>query len=354
VRAAVAIGPGQVELRDVPEPVISTPTDVLIRMVVAGVCHSDVDVVNGSLNQSGWPLIPGHEPMGVVSEVGVAVRTVQPGDRVVVNPLLTCGTCPRCLTGEATACERWFAAVDGYGTVGRVRAGAFAELLVVPESNVIPLPSEVPDEVGALLTDAGAVSFHALRRARPRAGDTVAVIGLGGLGRCAVSYLATMPAVRVVAIDRDPEKVNWALMRGAAHGVVADARAPETVRDLTHGHGVDIAIEHSGSAAGATLGFDVLRLRGTLVTTTAGPVNLELPIARLSLGEYTILGAHAALRPDIENALGLVARGVVNLDGIVTHRLNLSQLPEALDALTGDVDLPVGPIGRITINNFSG
>lgn len=353
MRAAVAVERGQLQVLDVPDAVIASPTDVLVRVTVAGVCHSDVDVLEGSLNQGGWPLIPGHEPMGTVVEVGSDVRTVRPGDRVVVNPLLTCRLCPRCLAGEATACERWFAAQNGFGTIGRARPGAFAELLAVPEVNVIPLPDAVPDETGALLTDAGAVTFHALRLARPQAGDTVAVIGLGGLGRCTLAYLNAMPAVRVIAIDRDPAKVAWAVDRGYGEGVVAGSDTVDHLLSLTRGRGVDVAIEHSGSAAGASLGFGVLRLRGTLITTTASPADLVLPLARLSLGEFIIRGAHAALRTEIEMAIDLVARGVVDLGGIVTHRLGLSELPKALDALAGRTNLPGETLGRVVINDFA-
>lgn len=352
--AAVAQGPGRLESRQWPEPELNQGgSDVLLELRAAGICHSDVDVVGGELNQGGWPLVPGHENMGVVIGAGAQASSVRTGDRVIVNPLLTCGRCERCLTGEETACERWFAAVEGFGTIGRARSGGFAQRMVVPERNVIQLPDAVPDVIGALLTDAGAVSFHAIRRVRPQPGDRVAIVGLGGLGRCSLAYLTSLTAVTVIAVDRDPTKVAEAVAHGAHTGIVAGPECRDEMLALTDGRGVDIAIEHTGSAAGARQAFDLLRLRGTLVTTSATAAELSVPLSRLSLGEFTVLGAHAALRSEIETAVRLVAEGRVDMTGIVSHRFALSELPTALAVLRGDTTLTDGPAIRMVIDDFS-
>lgn len=353
MQAAVVDSPGCLKIRDWPDPRLVNEDDVIISVRCAGICHSDVGVVEGHLNQNGRPLVPGHEIMGIVVQIGSGVRSVECGDRVVVNPLLTCGRCPRCRSGEETACESWFAGVGGCGSLGRVRDGGFAERIRVPERNVLCLPDTVTSTTGALLTDAGAVTLHAIRRLRPQAGETIVLVGMGGLGHCSLRYLALVGGLTVIAVDRDPRKAEAAVSAGADHGLVADRYTPDKVRAITGGRGADHAIDHSGSSSGVETAFACVRLRGTVVVTSCGTQRFSIPLSRFSLGEYSIVGAHGATHDELETAIRLAAQGDVGLDDVVTHRLALSDLPHALDLLAGKAEVAGPPPIRMVVDDFT-
>lgn len=353
MRAAVVERPGAISVRDWQDPESPSGDEVMIRIRTAGVCHSDVGVVSGHMKQSGGMVVPGHENMGVVEAVGDRCGDLQPGQRVIINPLLTCGRCPRCLAGEETACEPWFAGTGGCGSLGRARDGGFAEYVVVPARNVIPLPSEVSDSEGAILTDAGAATYHAVRRAAPRPSEIGVVFGLGGLGQCCLRYLKLIRGVHIIAVDTQPGKLELARTSGADAVVnAASDDVPEAVRDLTGGYGADFAMEHSGVPAAVETALVSLRLHGRLVMTGCAAESFSVPMSRFSLGEFSVAGAHAATLGELHEILALVARRVVVFDDLVTHRFPLSRLPDALDILGGTAEAPDGPAIRIVIDQM--
>lgn len=355
MRAAVVEGPGVLTIREWPDPADPTAGDVVIRTRVAGVCHSDVGVVSGHMNQSGAQLVPGHENMGVIEAVGSDVADVQVGQRVIVNPLLTCGRCPRCLAGEETACERWYAADGGCGSVGRARDGGFAEYLVVPSRNVISLPDSVSDAEGAIVTDAAAVTYHAVRRAAPRPAETGLVFGLGGLGQCCLRYLRLIHGLRIIGVDADPAKLEMARLAGA--DAVIDATTedvPAVVRDLTGGRGADFAMEHTGVPDAVETALASLRMHGRVVMTGCSPDTFSVPMSPMSLCELSITGAHGASRGELQEILELVTRGAVSFEDLITHRFSLSRLPEALDILDGRIAAPDRTAVRIVIDQMDG
>ncbi|MGH3657516.1 MAG: zinc-binding dehydrogenase, partial [Micromonosporaceae bacterium] len=224
----------------------------------------------------------------------------------------------------------------------------------VPERNVLLLPDSVSDATGALLTDAGAVSFHTIRRLRPQPGDSIVVVGVGGLGHCTLRYLSLIKGLTVIAVDRDPERLAAATAAGAHYTVVANgADTGERVREITAGRGADYAIDHSASASGVETAFDCVRLRGTVAVTSCDAGTFALPLSRFSLGEYTVVGSHAASRGELETALDLAARGHVRFDDMVTHRLRLSDLPHALDLLAGRTRPTGSPPIRMLITDFA-
>ena len=155
------------------------PSDVLIRVRAAGICHSDVHYRAGVSRVKQLPLTLGHEVAGVVEEVGAQVARFKPGDRVCIHYLVTCGACAFCRAGNEQFCSTG-------EMIGKHRDGGYAEFIAVPERSVVRLPDEIPFEEGAILMCSSATSLHALNKARFRTGETVAVFGAGGLGISAI------------------------------------------------------------------------------------------------------------------------------------------------------------------------
>ncbi|NLE77951.1 MAG: alcohol dehydrogenase catalytic domain-containing protein, partial [Chloroflexi bacterium] len=166
------------ELQDIPRPAVG-PQDVLVRICAAGICHSDVHYRAGTSSVGPLPQTLGHEVAGVVEEVGSQVAAVAPGQRVCLHYMVTCGECAHCRRGQEQFC------LHGQ-MIGKHRDGGYAEYIAMPARSVVPLPPEIPFEQGAIAMCSSATSFHALRKARLQAGETVAVFGVGGLGMSAV------------------------------------------------------------------------------------------------------------------------------------------------------------------------
>ena len=206
----------------------------------AGICHSDVHYRAGKSPVHPLPLTLGHEVAGVVEMVGKAIRRLKPGDRVVLNYMVTCGDCFYCNSGNEQFCTTG-------RMIGHYTDGGYAHYIAVPERGVLVLPDEIPFEHGATLMCASATSFHALRKARLKAGETIAIFGAGGLGMSANSS-AHFGAMEVYAVDIHPAKLQIAANYGA---IPIDARQGdpvEQIREKTAGRGVDVALELIGLA----------------------------------------------------------------------------------------------------------
>jgi len=222
---------------EIPRP---GPADVLVRIRAAGICHSDAHYRAGVSPVKHLPITLGHEVAGVVEEVGMAVRNFQPGDRVCLHYLVTCGACNFCRAGNEQFCPT-------AEMIGKHRDGGYAEFIAVPERSVFRLPDEIPFEQGAILMCSSATSLHALNKARLRAGETVAIFGVGGLGFSAVQLAKHLGAAQIFAIDINPAKLALAERFGAVPINARDRDAVEQLREMTNGRGVDVALELVGS-----------------------------------------------------------------------------------------------------------
>jgi Zn-dependent alcohol dehydrogenase len=338
------------------EPVLLEPPragEVLVRVAAAGVCHSDIHLVDGRLGAGRWPMVLGHEGAGVVEAVGEGVAGVQPGDHVVFCMVAPCGVCDACRSGRRTLCEpvgaRSVAGVLADGT-SRLRAAdgtslqhgltvaCFAEYAVVAAAGAIPIPHDVPLWQAALLgcgvvTGFGAVS-HA---ARVRIGERVAVIGCGGVGLQVIAAARLAGAATIIAVDRRPEKLQHALRRGATHAVDASSGdAAAEIAELTDG-GVDHAFEVVGTAATIRTAWDAIRPGGTAVVVGLAPSGVEVSLPAIEfLSEKSIIGSYYGSTDPAQSFPGLielVRSGRLELADMVSHLIDLKGIPAALDRM---------------------
>ena len=200
-------------LQETPIPAIG-PADVLVRVRAAGICHSDVHYRSGVSPAGPLPITLGHEVAGTVARVGELVTSLQPGDRVCLHYMVTCGHCAYCDRGTEQFCT------SGQ-MIGKHRDGGYAEFIAVPARSVFPLPAEIPFEQGAVMMCSSATALHALRKGRLQAGESLAVFGAGGLGMSAIQLARALGALAVYAIDLDAGRLALAEQLGA---VPIDAR----------------------------------------------------------------------------------------------------------------------------------
>lgn len=345
MRAAVLNGFNQPpELGDIELGEI-LPREVRIRTAATGICHSDRHGQTGGNPALGLPTVLGHEAAGVVVEVGSNVSSVRPGDHVVVAPAGSCGTCHWCSQGLPQHCADLVRVrPEGLGSrLNRgdqavtqfVGIGSFAEEMLVQESSVARVPDEMPLDKAALLGCAVITGLGAVRHtAGVRFGDTVAVIGCGGVGLSAIQGAALSGASRIVAVDRIPEKLELARGFGATDVVDASGEDPvEAVLALTGG--VDHALEVVGLPATIAQAFGMLGTRGTAtVVGLARPGDtVELP-AGAFLTEKRIQGSRLGgtqLRVDVPLYARMYLNGRLDLDPLQGETIGLDGIPDALE-----------------------
>lgn len=328
------------------------PGEVLVRVVAAGLCHSDLSIINGDRPRR-TPIVLGHEAAGVVEALGEGVIDLVPGDHVILVFVPSCGHCAPCAEGRPVLCEP-AAAANAAGTLlggGRrlsyqgesidhfVGVSAFAEYAVVSRRGLIKIDRELPLEIAALfgcavMTGVGAV----VNTAQVRAGQSVAVIGLGGVGLSALMGALVAGASRVVAVDLADDKLAFAKALGATDLVNAgDDNAVEQLRELTDG-GVDHALEMVGSAKALEFAYKVTRRGGTTVTVglPASSQNLMTPVWHLVAEERTLKGSYLGScvpRRDIGRFVSLFRSGRLPVERLLTRSLGLDQINEGFDYL---------------------
>lgn len=349
MRAAVLNGFDERPTLEDIEVAAPLPKEVRIRTAATGICHSDRHGQTGGIPTLALPLVLGHEAAGVVVEVGSNVSSVRPGDKVVVAPAGSCGTCRWCSQGQPQHCDN-LARVrpegegsrltrDGHPVTQFVGVGSFAEEMLVQESSVAVVPDGMPLDKAALLGCAVITGLGAVRHsAAVGFGDSVAVIGCGGVGLSAIQGAALCGASRIVAIDRVPEKLELARRFGATNLVDASQHDPvEAVRELTGG--VDHALEVVGQPATITQAFEMLGTRGTAtVVGLARPGDtVTLPTTAL-LAEKRLQGSRLGgtrLRVDVPQYAEMYLAGRLDLDALQGDTIGLDGVADALDGLDG-------------------
>ncbi|MER7914918.1 MULTISPECIES: Zn-dependent alcohol dehydrogenase [unclassified Streptomyces] len=346
MRAAVLheIGQDKLDVLDDIEAAGFGPGKVRVRVRATGLCHSDLSAMNGVLPQPA-PFVPGHEGAGEVLEVGEGVRHVKPGDRVVVCWLPACGACPACRRGQTELCLAGFLNAGtpnfrrpGGDVFGFAGTGTFAEEVVLDAGCAVPLPDDVPYDIAALIgcgvtTGLGA----ALNTADLAAGSSVAVIGCGGVGISAIQGARLKGAAEIVAVDPVPARREAALGFGATRAVSPDGLA-EAKQQVTGGEGFDYVFEVVGRSATARTAYENTRRGGTLVVVGAGAMDdfLQLNMFELFFDEKRILpslyGGGDVVR-SYERAIALWRAGRIDLAGLITHRVPLAAVNEALDQM---------------------
>jgi 2-desacetyl-2-hydroxyethyl bacteriochlorophyllide A dehydrogenase len=315
------------EEQDAAEPAIGS-ADVLIRIRAAGICHSDAHYRGGVSPVKRLPLTLGHEVAGIVEEIGPDVTRFAVGDRVCVHYLVTCGKCESCRTGNEQFCP-------GGEMIGKHRDGGYAEFIAIPEHSVFGLPSEIPFEQGAILMCSSATSWHALKKARLVAGESVAVFGVGGLGVSAIQLAQHLGATQVFGVDINPAKLKVAAQFGA---VPVDARQDpvEQIRDLTNGRGVDVALELVGLSLTMRQAVQSLAILGRTALVGLTRETFEVaPYTELLNKEAEIIGVSDHLASEIPVLLELARAGKLDLSHAIIRTVPLAApaVNEALDRL---------------------
>ena len=339
-QALVVTGPGELEVQDVTLRPVGDG-DVRVRIAGVGVCHSDLSMVNGTLRPA-YPQVLGHEASGVVTEAGSAAG-VELGQHVVLNWAVPCGACWHCGHGEPWLCST----IEGStGTPGGTLAdgtpfeaclglGAMAEEVVVPATAVVPLPHDVPLQESALLGCAILTGVGAARNAaHVGPGDSVLVIGLGGVGLAAVTGARLADAGRIIAVDVSGAKEPLARTAGATDFLVASPDLAKQVRALTEGRGADQALECVGSATTIRQAWTACRRGGTCVVVGVGPKDQQVTFNPLELFHFsrTLVSSiygNSDARRDIEGLLPYVADGRLDLAATITDRIALADVPTA-------------------------
>jgi 2-desacetyl-2-hydroxyethyl bacteriochlorophyllide A dehydrogenase len=309
---------------DLPEPEPG-PGEVVVRVRACGVCGSDNFLQAGGF-ASVLPIVPGHEAAGVVAALGPGVDTVAVGQPAALYYIRHCGTCRWCRAGRPNLCltvERMGVDFDG----------AFAELVVLPQENVIPVDPDMSPAATAVLTDAVATPYHALTRiARAAAGETVVVFGVGGLGSNGVQLAAHL-GCRVIAVSRSTEKLELATELGAEVTIRANEDVAADIRAVTGPSGPDVVLQTVGSA---TVDEQAIAAAGNgcrvvLVGSTTTPFSTRS--VDLIWRELSVLGSRGFVPDDIRDVIALHRSGAIVTDHLVSASRPLSEINEALDDL---------------------
>jgi len=321
--------PGRpLELEEVPLPALGL-ADVLVRVKAAGICHSDAHYRAGISPAGPLPLTLGHEVAGVVERIAADAREFRLGDRVCVHYLVTCGQCAHCRDGVEQFCP-------AASMIGKHRDGGYAEFIAIPERNLVRLPTEVPFEHGAVLMCSSSTALHALRKARIKPGESVAVFGVGGLGLSAIQLARVLKASPVFGVDVKTAKLALAESLGAVPVNAAKVDPVEEILRLTSGRGVDAALELIGLPL--TMRQAVLSLaprgRAALAGITNKPFEIS-PYQELLNKEAEIIGVSDHLMGELSELVEWARQGHLDLRKVVTRTVPLEAgaINETLDRL---------------------
>lgn len=314
--------------QDIPVPTLGDK-DILVKVGAAGICHSDVHYRGGKSPVYPLPMTLGHEVAGVVAAAGSLVTRVQAGDRVCLHYLVTCGECEYCMTGNEQFCAKG-------KMLGHFTDGGYAEYLAVPEWNAVKLPDEITFEQGATLMCASATSFHALKKSRLQAGETVAVFGVGGLGMSAIQLARVFGAREVYAVDINPKKLELAQKYGAVPVNAAEKDPVAEIRRMTQNKGVDVSLELIGMPETMRQGLLSLAYFGRLVVVGISAAPMLVNTYRELVGtENEIIGCSDHLLHELPILIDFARQGRLDLSHVVTRTvpLDAAAINQALDDL---------------------
>lgn len=371
-------GHGDVRVDTVPDPVLVDGTDVIIKITSSGICGSDLHLLDGYMPTMESGDIMGHEPMGVVVEVGRDVRRVKKGDRVVVPFTISCGSCFFCAKGLTAACDTTNpnakmaakmmghapAGLFGYSHLTGGYAGGQAEYLRVPHADVgcLVIESDLPDEKVLFLSDIFPTGYMAAENADIEKGDTVAVWGCGPVGQFAIQSAWMLGAGRVIAIDRVPERLAMARNQGKAETIdFTETDVYDRLQELTNGRGPDRCIDAVGAEAHGTGGVDAVvdKVKAAVNLTTdrahvlrqaiyccrkAGTLSIpgvyigfpdKVPMGALMNKGLTVKTGQTHMHRYMKPLLAMVEEGRIDPSFVITHKLPLEDAPRGYEIFRG-------------------
>ncbi len=346
MKAAVFHAPNQPQTIEDVEIDKPGPREVLIRTAAAGLCHSDLHFIEGKY-PTPVPTVLGHESAGIVEAVGRDVTYVKPGDHVITCLSVFCGHCEFCLTGHMSICQtpevkmlpgkarrlRW----KGEHLNQYLNLSSFAEQMLVHEHALVKVSPEMPMDLAALIGCGVITGYGAIvHTAKVEPGSTVAVVGCGGIGLAAINGAQIAGAGRIIAIDKDPGKLELAIKFGATDGILADDDVAARVMEATSG-GVHYSFECIGLKQTTELCFNILRPGGTATIIGMIPVGTRIELhgpdfLRERRIQGSVMGSNR-FRVDMPRLIEFYQRGRLRLDEMVSGRLKLAQINEGFDAL---------------------
>jgi NAD+-dependent secondary alcohol dehydrogenase Adh1 len=315
-------------IEDVPEPTVQGPLDVVVKIGGAGVCRTDLHIIEGQWAEAMAPALPytlGHENAGWIHAIGSGVTSVAVGDTVILHPTPTCGLCAACRAGNDMHCAN-------STFPGLSHDGGMAEYLLTSARCCVKLdPSTEPKDVAAL-ADAGITAYHAVRKAVPLLppGTTAVVIGAGGLGHIGIQCLAALTATKIIVVDRNPDALKLAEQLGADHTVVADGNHVAAVKDLTEGQGAHVVLDFVAEQGAENDGFAMTRPAGSYFVIGYGGT-VQIPTLDIISTERNIIGNIVGTYTDLAELMVLAQAGKVTLH---TKTYPLDAAVEAI----GDLD----------------
>jgi threonine dehydrogenase-like Zn-dependent dehydrogenase len=339
MKAAVFVEPGRIVLEEKAIPAIGA-TEALLRITMTTICGTDVHILKGEYPVARG-LTVGHEPVGIIEELGAAVTGYRIGQRVIVGAITPCGQCHACLGGNPAQCGG--KAIGGW-RFGNTIDGCQAEYVAVPNAmaNLAPIPDELSDEQVLMCPDIMSTGFGGAESGRIRIGDTVAVFAQGPIGLCATVGAKLSGASQIFAVDTVPQRLATSLRLGADVTIDRKHQDPvKTILEGTLGRGVDVAIEALGTQETFESCLRVLRPGGILSSLGVYSGKLSLPLDALAagLGDHTVVttlcpGGKERMR----RLMNVVASGRADLRPLVTHRFRLDQIEEAYELFANQRD----------------
>jgi 2-desacetyl-2-hydroxyethyl bacteriochlorophyllide A dehydrogenase len=320
--------PGEVRVDEVPDPELTAPDEAIVRIEATGVCGSDLHIYHGRVAiEPGFVI--GHEYVGTVVGVGDAVERVSVGDRVLGTYCTACGECFFCRRADFHKCDR--GRVFGHGEVLGSLQGAQAELLLVQNADLTlrQVPQGMSDDVALFAGDVMGTGYHAVVETGIEPGSSVAVLGLGPVGLCAVQAAFGEGAAQVIAIDTVDERLGMAASFGASavHLTEQDPRA--AVKEATGGRGVDATIDAVGHPDALDLACRLTRKAGTVSATGVYAERVELHMGVVWIKALTLKTGHANVIKHLDPVLERLGSGALDPSPLVTHHMSLDQAPEA-------------------------
>ena len=314
----------QPKIEEVAEPKITSPNDVIVRIGGAGLCRTDLHIIDGQWAEKSNVTLPytlGHENAGWVQEIGSAVSHVAVGDTVILHPLVTCGYCRACRAGNDMHCTD--SAFPGISV-----DGGMANLIKTNARAVVKLDSSLDPKDIAALADAGLTAYHAVKKAAPTLypGTKVVVIGAGGLGHIGIQCLKALTPAEIIVLDRSPEALALTKSWGADHLVLADGKHVASVKDITDGQGAEAVIDFVGEAGAQHDAVAMLRRAGSHYIIGYGG-NLNVPTIDIISTEINFIGNLVGSYNDLVELMTLTAQGKVTLHTAIYP------LDAALDAI---------------------
>jgi threonine dehydrogenase-like Zn-dependent dehydrogenase len=339
MKAAVFVGKGRIELQERPVPKVG-PTDALIRLTTTTICGTDVHILKGE-----YPVAPGriigHEPVGVIEQLGATITGYTIGQRVIAGAITPCGQCHSCLDGHSSQCGG--KAMGGW-QLGNTIDGCQAEFVLIPNAmaNLAPIPDHLTDEEVLMCPDIMSTGFSGAESGAVRIGDTVAIFAQGPIGLCATAGARLRGASLIIGIDSVPGRLAQAKKLGADVTINYKEKDPVAeIMSVTGGRGVDVAIEALGTQTTFESCLRVLKPGGVLSSLGVYSGKLELPLNAFAAG----LGDHKIIttlcpggKERMRRLMSVVASGHVDLKPLVTHRFKLDEIERAYELFGSQSD----------------